>query len=251
MAMKWIISDIDGCLSPEESVAWDLEAFGEFARRVRRNADGRGPQLPLTLCSGRPQPYLEVLAKALDIRATMICENGAVLYSLHDNWSRYGPGVTPEKILGVQAVRGFLETEILPSAPEVLLQFGKHAQVSVYSPRPEALEPIKQRVETFIAERGGPEFVLDISVYYLNVSLAGVNKGATLSALLGELDATRDEVVGIGDSVGDLPLREAVGFFACPANACDALKDVADYISPHRDVRGMLDILDHPALQRP
>lgn len=105
--MKWIVCDIDGCISPEESIAWDLELFKRFARISQDASAGRSGPAPLILCSGRPQPYVEVLMKILDIRASAICENGAILYSLSNNWARYGPGVTEEKIQGLRAVRSF------------------------------------------------------------------------------------------------------------------------------------------------
>ena len=50
-------------------------------------------------------------------------------------------------------------------------------------------------------------------------------------------------MVGIGDTLGDMAIRESVGFFACPSNADPALKKVADYVSPLTEVEGVLDIL--------
>jgi hydroxymethylpyrimidine pyrophosphatase-like HAD family hydrolase len=44
--------------------------------------------------------------------------------------------------------------------------------------------------------------------------------------------------------MGDMAIREAVSFFACPANADPKLKTYADYVSPHEDVDGVLDILE-------
>ncbi|MBN2311404.1 MAG: HAD hydrolase family protein [Candidatus Hydrogenedentes bacterium] len=250
MSIKWIVADVDGCISPEESAPWDLEAFGRFARLVREAAAGRGTLAPLTLCTGRPQPYAEALMKVLDVRAPAICENGAVLYSLHDNRARFGPGVTEEKILALRAVRGFIETELLPAHPDALLQFGKEAQISVFSETGEAFADVTARVEAFAAANGGPELVINRTPFYLNISLAGVDKGSTLRALFSELGVGREDVAGIGDSEGDLPLREAVGFFACPANARSCLKAVADYVSPYEDIEGMLDILQRPEVQR-
>ncbi len=249
MAVKWIISDIDGCLSPDASVIWNLEDFWEVARRSRAASAGQGTLAPLTICTGRPQPYVEVLMKILDVRVPAICENGAVLYSLHDNWARYGPGVTSEKIRGIQEVRAFVESEILPAHPDCIRQFGKEAQLSIFSERFELFAEMKARIEEAF-EGKGPELHIDASPCYLNISLAGVNKGSTLTALLGELNATKEEVAGIGDSEGDLALRDAVGFFACPANAQDCIKDVADYVSPGEDIKGVLDILDRPEVQR-
>ena len=50
--------------------------------------------------------------------------------------------------------------------------------------------------------------------------------------------------------MGDWSIREAVGFFACPANAVPPLREAADYVSPHNDLAGILDILERPELQK-
>ena len=242
--MKWIIADIDGCITPEESVPWDLDLFWKLARISRDASEGRGRNAPMTLCTGRPQPYVEVLAKLLDIRAPIICENGAVLYTMHDNRSRYGPGVTNEKMMGLRAVRAFLEAEILPDYPDVLYQFGKEAHMSVFSQKPDLFNAITVRIKEFVQGRGGPEVDITPTHYYLNISLRGVDKGRALDALCRELGVDRGEVAGIGDTEGDLPLRDAVGFFACPSNAKQAIKDAADYVSPFPTLEGVLDILN-------
>ncbi len=250
MAAKWIITDIDGCLSPEESIPWDLDLFGRFARICRDASMGRGKVAPMTLCTGRPQPYVEVLAKILDIRAPMICENGAVFYSLRDNRSVYGPGVTLEKIRGMRAVRIFVESAILPKHPEAVYQFGKEAQMSVYSENPAIFPDIQRAIEAFVAENNLPPLEISPSHYYLNISMTGVNKGIALRQLMQQLGVSRNETAGIGDTEGDLPLRDAVGFFACPANAKPALRVRANYVSPHPDIAGVLDILSKPAFLR-
>jgi len=250
MPCELIITDLDGCISPDGSEPWDLDLFGEFARRVRDAVAGRNSLAPLTICTGRPQPYVETLMKQLDIRVPAVCENGAVLYSLPDNLARFGPGVTEEKILGLRAVRAFIETDILPKYPTAVMQFGKEAQVSVFSEKPAIFPELKALVEDFAANSGAPELVINNSPLYLNISLAGVDKGSTLRALLAELGVASEQTAGIGDSEGDLPLRDAVGFFACPSNAQPCVKEAADYVSPFPELKGMLDILQRPECQR-
>lgn len=243
MPVKWIICDIDGCISPEESVAWDVARFAEFAQLVQDANAGRTALAPMTLCTGRPQPYVEVLMKLLDIRAPAICENGAVLYSLHNNHARFGPAITEEKLLSLRALRAFIETDLLPKYDDVVLQFGKEAQLSVFSEKPAVFHKLTKAIDAFLAQHPGPEFQITVSHFYLNISLAGVDKGAALRVLLDELGVSGSETAGIGDTEGDLPLREVVGFFACPANAKPVIKDCADYISPYKDLVGVLDIL--------
>jgi len=249
MPIKWIITDIDGCISPEESVPWDLDAFAQLVRYSREAYAGLNGRPRITLCTGRPQPYVEVLMKLLDIQAPAICESGAVLYTLHDNRAAYGPGVTPEKLAGLRAVRAFIEKDIIPHYPGVLFQFGKEAHMSVFSEQPAVFTEIQARVEDFIQQNGCPPLHISPSHYYLNMGLEGVDKGSTLTALLQQLGISPNEAAGIGDTEGDLPLRDAVGFFACPANARQPVKDAADYVSPYETIQGVLDILARPELQ--
>lgn len=240
MAVKWIIADVDGCITPEESVAWDLDLFSQFAQTVRG-----GALPPMTLCTGRPQPYVEVLMKLFDIDGPAICENGAVFYSLHDNHAWYGPGVTEAKIIALRELRMFVETEVLPEEPDAFMQFGKEAQFSVFSKKPDIFPRIQNKIDAFLQDHKSIEVVVTASHYYLNVSLGGVDKGNALRELVKELGVEPNEVVGIGDTAGDMPLRDNVGFFAAPANAQPAIKSVADYISPYQTLEGMLDILQH------
>lgn len=249
MGIRWIITDIDGCISPEESIPWDLELFGRFARLCREANAGHGDMAPVTLCTGRPQPYAEVLAKILGIHAPIICENGAVLYRLDDNRSTYGPGVTEDKILGIRAIREYIETVLLPAYPGLILQFGKEAQISVFTEQPVIFPELQESIEYFVADSGCPPVVISPSYYYLNISMTGVDKGSTLQALFGELGVTREQTAGMGDTEGDLPLRNATGFFACPSNAKAVLKETADYVSPYPDIQGMLDIFARPELR--
>ncbi|MCA1902626.1 MAG: Cof-type HAD-IIB family hydrolase [Candidatus Hydrogenedens sp.] len=246
MSYRWIVSDIDGCLSPETSEAWNWDTFkqlAEFFHKRRRNSPY---PVPLILCTGRPQPYVEVWAKIFDLRAPLVCENGAVIYTLKDNMSRFGPGVTSEKIQGLRNLRLFIEKELLSKQPEVIYQFGKEAQLSLFSQKPELFNEMIDTIYNFVKQQGGPELVIQPSHYYLNISLAGVNKGKAIKVILNELESNRNEAVGIGDTSGDIAIREQVAFFACPANAHKEIKEYADYISPHPDILGVLDILQQP-----
>ena len=250
MAIRIILSDIDGCISPEESVAWDLQGFAEFARLSRDASAGITHLPPLTLCTGRPQPYVEALMKILDIRLPVICENGAVIYDLPENRAQYAPNVTPAKITGLRHLRQFIEEAILPAFPGSVLQFGKEAQLSVFSKDPSIFPAMRRPVDDFIFAHSDVQVVISASHFYLNISLAGVDKGSAIRKVLGDLKIGHDEAAGIGDTEGDLPLRDNVAFFACPANATADVKKVADYVSPYPSLRGILDILARPELRR-
>ena len=250
MTVKWIIADVDGCLTPEESEAWDLNAFADMAARIRAANRGECDIAPITLCTGRPQPYVEALLKLFDIRVPAICENGAVLYSLHDNRSHFGPNVNDENLAGLRRTREFIEKTVVPEDPHLVFQFGKEAQLSLYADDPSHFGPARERIEDFVEREGLPPVVINASQTYLNISMKDVDKGNALRLLAEQLEADHDELAGIGDTVGDLALRETVGFFACPSNSQDEIKEVADYISPEPVMRGVLDILSRPEMKR-
>lgn len=250
MAIRLIISDVDGCISPEESVAWDFDLFAAFCRQVRDASEGRGTLAPMTLCTGRPQPYVEALMKVMDIRYPAICENGAVLYDLSTNEASYAPGVTSAKVTGLRAIRCYIEDEILPKCPKAVMQFGKEAQLSVFSHDPSVLPPIGEKLEQFIKAGHGTPVKINCSHFYLNISLDALDKGSAIRHLLAKLGLKREEVAGIGDTIGDLPLRNEVGFFACPSNATAEIRAAADYCSSKPNIAGVLEILKHPRLQR-
>jgi len=237
---RLIVSDVDGCLAPEESAAWDFPAFASLADRVRALQDTTS----FTLCTGRPQPYVEVLMKLLDVRIPAICESGAVLYSLKDNRSIYGPGVTEEKLDELFEIRHFITSDLLKRYPLAVHQFGKEAQISLFSADPARIPELADEVRRFADRYRDDPVEVSASHYYLNVSLRGVTKGSAVRQLMSETGASRSQVAAIGDTVGDLPLADEAAFFACPANSTPEVQAAADYVSPHRDVHGLLDILD-------
>ena len=170
MAVKLIISDIDGCISPEESRAWDWPAFSRFAALSHAASEGRGDLAPMTLCTGRPQPYVEALMKVLDIRFPAICESGAVLYSLSDNRSRFTPAITPEKIRGLHALRDHITTEIMPAFPGLVYQFGKEAQMSLYCEQPACFTEVAELVRAHAATLPGLEVIIIPVICFMDSS---------------------------------------------------------------------------------
>jgi 3-deoxy-D-manno-octulosonate 8-phosphate phosphatase (KDO 8-P phosphatase) len=62
------------------------------------------------------------------------------------------------------------------------------------------------------------------------VHMAAGDKSAVLNRLLRRRGLRPDQVAFIGDDTNDLPVREYVGLFACPADAIHFVRDVADYI---------------------
>src|SRR6185295_16216301 len=79
-----VICDIDGCLAPESTAPIDLASLARVAAYNRR-AYETGEAPPLTLCSGRPQPFAEAMCRMIDVRQPCVCENGAWVYERSAN----------------------------------------------------------------------------------------------------------------------------------------------------------------------
>jgi len=80
---------------------------------------------------------------------------------------------------------------------------------------------------------------------YINCDLQHVNKGTAIDRLLNETGIEAVCTAGIGDTMGDTYIAERVSWFGCPANSEAEIKKAAAYVSPHDEVEGVLDILDH------
>jgi 3-deoxy-D-manno-octulosonate 8-phosphate phosphatase (KDO 8-P phosphatase) len=93
---------------------------------------------------------------------------------------------------------------------------------------------IKQGLEIAIISGSGDEAVfsrfnkLGVQHIFLNVK----DKKSTLHALLDKTDIPASDVLFMGDDVPDLRVMRSVALSACPADAANDVRQMADYISP-------------------
>ena len=83
---------------------------------------------------------------------------------------------------------------------------------------------------------------LNVDWLYQNIK----DKKAFLNNFLKQNDIFPHEVAFIGDDLNDYPLTEIVGLIGCPADSCQEIKDIADYISISKGGEGAVrDIVEH------
>ena len=83
------------------------------------------------------------------------------------------------------------------------------------------------------------------SVSCVDVTPAGIDKGAGARWLSAETGIPLAAMGGIGDSPNDLPFLRLAGRSAAPSNAADQVRAAVDYVSPYENGEGVLDILRH------
>lgn len=235
-----IICDIDGCLSPETSDPLDLDGLRQIAEH-NRLAQLQGDRPVLTLCSGRPQPFAEAMCRLLaNMSLPLVAENGVWLYTPASNVYSMDPAIEPTHRASVREAAAWLDERFGPEG--VSQQPGKSASISLYHPEPTYLQSICPTIQQACAHRGWP-LRISMTWNYINCDLVQISKSTGVRRLLEQSGLTAARCLGIGDTMGDLGIRENVGHFACPSNAAPALMAHADFIAQRPEVHGVLEIL--------
>lgn len=210
---------------------------------MNRRAIEKGEGPLITLCSGRPQPFVEAVCRVIgNDGCPAVAEMGVWLYDPRPRATAFDrdPGITAEHMGWVREATGWIEGELVPRG--VVIQPGKSASISLWHGEREYLMGLKDELRRVFAERGWGLRVSS-TVAWVNCDLAHVSKATGIARLTARMGFARHELAGIGDTMGDMAIREAVGYFGVPANAEAGLKACADYVSPYEEMEGVLDIL--------
>jgi len=242
MRFDAVFCDVDGCLLPEGGRdRGDPAALAEVAE-FNRLAHERADRPVLALCTGRPQPFAEAVARLLGCFALpTICEHGAWLYDLGAHRWELSPDITRADLAAVGALREWIGRELEPHG--CYLQLGKTAGTTVFHDDPAWLaREAVPRLEAEIAARSWP---LRVSMTWtcINIDLLHVSKAHAIRLVKQRFGLDTARLAGIGDTISDTAIRDEVTFFACPANAADELKPHADYVARAPEARGVAEIL--------
>ena len=236
-----VICDIDGCLSPESHAPINVSGMAKLAEH-NAQAIGQRDRPVVTLCSGRPIGFVECLCRL--IRNTLIpCigENGVWLWRPTDNSFECDPAITDEDLATVHEARQLLRS--LYHAKGVIQQPGKSASIALYHPDTDYLRSIAPIIAEEFQKRDWP-FRVSMTWLYINCDLQYVNKATAIDRLLDQTGVDSKRTAGIGDTMSDRFIADRVAWFGCPANADAEIKKSADYVSPHKEIEGVLDLLE-------
>jgi HAD superfamily hydrolase (TIGR01484 family) len=238
--VRLAVVDVDGCLSPGEASDWDWEAL-QSVRDLNRRAL-QGEHVPaVTLCTGRQQPYVEVLMQAIGAHMPAIYENGCGLYYPDGYRFVEHPSISAATKDALATAKTTLRYRVV--APGLgYFQPGKEASLTLYPLPGTTLSHLREVVTDALA---GRENLISIqtSVSCVDVTPAGIDKGTGIRWLSDETGIALAHLGGIGDSSSDLKFMCLVGHSGAPANASTDVKTAADYVSPLENGRGVVDIL--------
>lgn len=235
-----VISDLDGCLAPEDGGLIDIEGLARLAAHNRTSWERRDRPM-LTLCTGRPVSFVECMSRAIANHLPVIAENGVWVWEPRTGRHEIDPAITPELLAAVREAERWVALTLGPRG--VTMQPGKTASVSLHHEDGELLHGLIDEVRGAFGELGLPMRV-SATWHYLNCDLEIVSKTTGIRRFQRLTGLATGRLAGIGDTLPDLKIRDGVAWFACPSNAREALKPSCDYVASGAMLDGVLEILE-------
>lgn len=223
---KLFITDIDGCIStPFKTPDWDLLSQ---IRRLNEQSKHDMAVPPLSLCSGRPFPYVEAVAQWLGIDNHVVFESAGI-YELSTNKVRFLPAFDEKAEKQVRELKRWLRDEMVPQYRDLIIEFTKKMDAGVIHLDKDVIDEIYPQVVEYV-DKHYPSFEVHHTDVSINVILAENNKRNGILKLCDLMDIEPHEVAYIGDSSGDIPGLKIVGRAFAPLNASDSVKEVAEVL---------------------
>lgn len=239
--IKLLALDIDGCITPGEGAQADYNVLSRI--RECNELSKSEPRVPaVTLCTGRQQPYVDLMTQLTGVRHPAVFENGAGLYFPDDYSFRFHPDIDNKHRAELMEFKHIVELELVASG-EAYIQPGKEMSLSVYPSRISTPLVLFRRLEEIVSIYG-LELYLDPTISCTNVLLGGINKGAGLRWLSDVTGIALENIGMVGDSLGDIFALVEAGFPACPANAAPEAKEKAVYVASKTNGHGTMEIID-------
>jgi HAD superfamily hydrolase (TIGR01484 family) len=224
--IKLFISDIDGCIStPFKTPDWDLLSQ---IRRLNEQSRHDMAVPPLSICSGRPFPYVEAVAQWLGIESHVVFESAGI-YELSTNEVHFLPAFDKEAEQQVRELKQWLRDEMVPQYRGLIIEFTKRMDAGIIHLDKEVIDEIYPQVKEYVSENY-PDFEVHNTDVSINVVLSGNNKKNGIQKLCEKMELEPQEVAYIGDSSGDIPGLKIVGQAFAPLNASDDVKEEAQVL---------------------
>jgi HAD superfamily hydrolase (TIGR01484 family) len=224
--IKLFITDLDGCLStPFKTPDWDLISQ---IRRLNEQSLYDMAVPPLSICSGRPFPYVEAVAQWLGVDNPVVFESAGI-YELSTNKLRFLPVFDEEANKQVRELKRWLQDEVVSRYPDLIIEFTKKMDAGVIHLEKGVIEEIYPQVLEYVDEHY-PDFEVHMTDVSINIILGENNKRNGILELCEMMDVDPQEVAYIGDSSGDIPGLKVVGRAFAPLNASDDVKEEAEVL---------------------
>jgi HAD superfamily hydrolase (TIGR01484 family) len=244
LKVSLIVADIEGCISPPNRGMMNPSDFLPIVDYCQKaKLDSNLPRL--IFCTGRQIPYLECVAQLTNAffpNFPSVAENGAFLYDVAQNEVFLNPAVTPEAKELLQEVRR--ETEKILQRFDARKEYGKNICISLNPPLEMPISEFFEEVRQSLLPYSN---VINIthSASAVDITPVGIDKASGVKFLSEKTGIPLKNMLGIGDTRGDLPMLNLVGMPTGPANASEDVQKIAKFIAKSEGAIGVTEILKH------
>ncbi len=243
--MKKILLDIDGCITDGKGQPIDLVALQKLKQLIYQLEAEQ--HITTALCTGRSALYVEAIAQMLAIQGWCICENGAYLYHTVTEAMIFHPNVTTASRQHLQKIKQRLTTETqLTSVSKI--ELGKEVCISL---NPVGNVTIEALYELIKSHFNLSDLHIAHSTTAVDITPKDINKGSALQLLCEQERLDVAEILGVGDTMGDLSFLQLCGQVACPDNAINKIKAMSAFSSKLDSTQGLIAIYEHLHGQSP
>ena len=102
---------------------------------------------------------------------------------------------------------------------------------------------VEKIIDEFKEPDGDSLSIYRSAPFFIEVMAQGIDKAASLQALIERLGIKQEEVISFGDGYNDLSMIEFAGMGVAMENAVDQVKQCADYITLSNDDEGIYECL--------
>lgn len=225
--IRLFVLDIDGCISyPFKSPVWDNLAKIRHLNELSRQ-DKTIPSL--SICSGRPHPYVEAVSQWLDIDHPVVFESGGGFYRVKSNSLQWHPVITEEVFKNNELLKYWVESEVIPHYPGMIREFSKKTDVGLVSSSEEDILSAFERISRYVTDNF-PDYEVHHTEVSVNIIVRNCNKGEGLKYLSDITGISLSEMAYIGDSSGDISALKTVSRAFAPSNASNGVKEIAQVV---------------------
>lgn len=261
---KIIFIDIDGTLrNSSENVS------NETIAAIKKVTD-KG--ILVILCSGRPRKYTEEISKQCFASKYIITSGGGNVFDYEENKTLYTNEMNKEAIIELYEIARSADVRFMMNVGECrVVNRVKHPEQEIqlvedikdfvcknkvlqctiadsdFSKIKELVPKIEAVKNVEIKNRHQALFdykYIDSRTIYCDVANIDSDKGVAIRKLLEILNIKKENAVGIGDGVNDIPMFREVGYKVAVSNAMDVLKDAADEITLSNNEDGVAAFLN-------
>lgn len=241
--IKLFVLDLDGCVSmPFEIPEW--EALAELRRLNDMSREDES--IPaITVCSGRPQPYVEAVGQWLGVYQPLIFESGGGMFDPRDVSLHWPPELDEGTEAQIREIREWVGREIIARHEGAVSEFTKRTDVGIIHREEAVIMQMYQQVKEKV-EADYPDFEAHFTEISINIIMKAANKGSGLRWLARNTGISTGEIAYIGDSGGDIPALKEAGLGFTPANGGQDLKNLPGVLTtPSKATRGVLEAYRH------